>query len=270
MGKERLILVSNDDGVHAKGLKSLVDVARRFGKVVVAAPAEAMSGMSHAITIKNPLRARKVEEQKNLVVYSCYGTPVDCVKLALNQMLDRKPDIILSGINHGSNSSSSVVYSGTMAVAMEGCINLIPSAGFSLLDYDPDADFNPAARIASQVVENMIEHSLPEGVCLNVNIPALEYKALKGVKLCRQTRGYWKEEFVKRIDPHNSEYYWLTGYYFNQEEEAADTDEAALKAGYVSIVPVQVDLTAYSAFSHLQKWDLNGLKAITGKENNAQ
>jgi 5'-nucleotidase len=256
---ERLILISNDDGVNAKGLRALIEVARPYGRVVVAAPAEAMSGMSHAITIKNPLRARKVEEQKGLTVYSCYGTPVDCVKLALNQMLDRKPDLILSGINHGSNSSSSVVYSGTMAVAMEGCINLIPSAGFSLLDYDHDADFEASKKIASKIVDNIVEQGLPEGICLNVNIPATGYSALKGIKICRQTRGYWKEEFVKRVDPHNAEYYWLTGYYFNQEEEAEDTDEFALKSGYVSVVPIQVDLTAYQAFNHFKNWNLNSL-----------
>ncbi len=197
MKEDRLILISNDDGVEAKGLKCLIEAAGNYGKVIVAAPALAMSGMSHAITIKNPLRANKIREEKDLVVYSCDGTPVDCVKLALNQLTTRRPDIVLSGINHGSNSSSSVVYSGTMAAAMEGCINFIPSAGFSLLDYDPDADFSSAKIIVKKIIENIIQHKLPEGVCLNVNIPAIGLEEMKGIKICRQTKGYWKEEFVK-------------------------------------------------------------------------
>ncbi len=259
MKEDRLILISNDDGVEAKGLKCMIEAARSFGEVIVAAPKLAMSGMSHAITIKNPLRAKKIREEENLTVYSCEGTPVDCVKLALNQLTNRRPDIVLSGINHGSNSSSSVVYSGTMAAAMEGCINFIPSAGFSLLDYDPDADFSASRVIVTKVIENIIQHKLPDGVCLNVNIPAVSLQELKGIRLCRQTRGYWKEEFVKRLDPHNGEYFWLTGNYFNQEEEAEDTDEFALREGYVSMVPIQVDLTAYKAWPHLEKWNLNSL-----------
>ncbi len=254
-----MILISNDDGIDAKGLRCLVEAARNYGKVIVAAPSHAMSGMSHAITIKNPLRVNKIREEKDLVIYSCEGTPVDCVKLALNQLTARRPDIVLSGINHGSNSSSSIVYSGTMAAAMEGCINLIPSAGFSLLDYDPDADFSAAQVIVTKTIENIIDRNLPEGVCLNVNIPAIDLKALKGIKICRQTRGYWKEEFVKRIDPHNGEYFWLTGNYFNQEEKAEDTDEYALRQGYVSIVPIQVDLTAYKSWPHFDNWNLNSL-----------
>jgi 5'-nucleotidase len=257
LNEDRLILISNDDGIDAKGLKCLVEVASEYGKVVVAAPKHAMSGMSHAITIKNPLRAYKLREEKNLVIFSCEGTPVDCVKLAMNQLTSRKPDMVLSGINHGSNSSSSIVYSGTMAAAMEGCINFIPAAGFSLLDYDPDADFTGAKMIARKIIENIIDHRLPEGVCLNVNIPAAKPEALKGIKICRQTKGYWKEEFVKRIDPHNGEYFWLTGDYFNAEEEAEDTDEYALRQGYVSIVPIQVDLTAYNSWPHFRKWNLN-------------
>jgi 5'-nucleotidase len=257
VGGERLILIANDDGVNASGLMNLVNVASRFGHVIVAAPAEGMSGMSHAITIKTPLRARRVQNANGIEIYSCLGTPVDCVKLALNQLLPRKPDLLLAGINHGSNSSSSIVYSGTMAIAIEGCINLIPSAGFSLLDYRPEADFTAASKIAEKVISNMIEKGLPEGVCLNVNIPASPLSEMRGVRVCRQTKGMWKEEFVKRIDPHNGEYFWLTGTYFNQEEDSDDTDEYALKNGYVSIVPVQIDLTAYRALPHFKDWDLN-------------
>lgn len=257
MKNERLILVSNDDGVEAKGLKALVEVASRFGKVVVAAPAEAMSGMSHAITIKTPLRAKRLKHLNSHEIYSCQGTPVDCVKLALNQLLDgRKPDLVLSGINHGSNSSSSVVYSGTMAVAMEGCINEIPSAGFSLLSYDPDADFTAAQDIVGKIISGMIHHGLPGGVCLNVNIPGVPGDQLRGISVCRQAKGMWKEEFVRRVDPHQGEYFWLTGYYLNREEDKEDTDEYVLARNYVSVVPVHVDLTAVHALDEIKKWDL--------------
>lgn len=259
MSEERLILIANDDGVDAKGIMSLVEVASKYGHVVVAAPAEAMSGMSHAITIKTPLRAKKIHSRDGVDIFSCQGTPVDCVKLALNQLLTRKPDLLLAGINHGSNSSSSIIYSGTLAIAMEGCINQIPSVGFSLLDFNPDADFSSASIIAAKVIENIIENGLPDGVCLNVNIPSLPYKDLKGIKICRQTKGMWKEEFVKRIDPHNGEYYWLTGTYFNQEENSEDTDEFVLRDGYVSIVPIRVDMTAYDSIPHFRNWNLNSL-----------
>lgn len=252
-----LILIANDDGVEAKGLKTLIDLARGFGDVVVAVPAEPMSGMSHAITIKTPLRVKKEKEEQGLTVYSCQGTPVDCVKLALNKLVDRKPDLLLSGINHGSNASSSIVYSGTMAAAIEGCINQIPSAGFSLLDFSPDADFTAAAKVIEKIISNIIQSGLPEGVCLNVNIPAVPFAELKGMKVCRQTKGCWKEEFVRRVDPHNGEYFWLTGSYLNYEENADDTDEYALTHSYVSIVPVRVDLTSHEGIRFLNSWDLN-------------
>jgi len=257
LNKQKLILVSNDDGVDAKGLKTLIEVASRYGRVVVVAPSEAQSGMSHAITIKTPLRAKRLKKSDSLEIYSCQGTPVDCVKLAVNQLLDgQQPDLLLSGINHGSNSSSSVIYSGTMSVAMEGCVNQIPSAGFSLLSYDPDADFTAAGKIVEKVIENIFENGLPEGVCLNVNIPYVKYDEMKGVKVCRQAKGLWKEEFVKRVDPHQGEYYWLTGYYLNLEEESEDTDEWALAQNFATIVPIHIDLTAYSALEEIKKWKM--------------
>lgn len=257
MNKEKLILVSNDDGVEAKGLKALTEVASRFGKVVVVAPAEAQSGMSHAITIKNPLRARRLKSNIDTEIYSCQGTPVDCLKLAVNQLLHGKiPDLVLSGINHGSNSSSSVVYSGTMAVAMEGCVNQIPSIGFSLLSYDPDADFTAAGIIAGKVIENVMQKGLPENVCLNVNIPYVTVDKIKGIQVCRQAKGLWKEEFVKRVDPHQGEYYWLTGYYLNLEEESEDTDEYLLSQNFATVVPVSIDHTAYDAIPEIKSWKL--------------
>jgi 5'-nucleotidase len=213
--------------------------------------------MSHAITIKTPLRVKRLKGSGSAEIYSCQGTPVDCVKLAVNQLLHgKKPDLLLSGINHGSNSSSSVIYSGTMSVAMEGCVNQIPSAGFSLLSYDPDADFTAASKIVEKVIENIFEKGIPDGVCLNVNIPYVTMDKMNGVKVCRQAKGLWKEEFVKRVDPHQGEYYWLTGYYLNLEENSEDTDEFALAHNYASIVPIQIDLTAYSALPVLKSWSL--------------
>lgn len=255
--KDRLILVSNDDGVNAKGLKCLVEVAREFGNVVVVAPMEAMSGMSHAITIKTPLRSKKLKEEEGLQVYSCAGTPVDCIKLAFNHILGRRPDMVLSGINHGSNSSASVVYSGTMAAAMEGCVNLVPSIGFSLLSYDADADFRHARDIVRKVISMVLKNGLDDNVCLNVNIPEMNGEAVKGIKVVRQAKGFWKEEFDRREDPHNGEYFWLTGYFKNEEPDSPDTDEYVLEQNYASVVPVTVDLTAYKALNDLKNWDFD-------------
>lgn len=254
MEKERLILVTNDDGVEAKGLKSLVEIVREFGKVVVVAPEESQSGMSHAITTKFPLRVRTVKEEKGLEIYSCSGTPVDCVKLALHQLLDRKPDMLVSGINHGSNASVSIVYSGTMAAAIEGSINKINSIGFSLVDYSANADFDAAGIYVRRIVGKVFMNGMWNGTCLNVNIPAGKENELKGIKVCRQTDGYWQEEFEKRIDPNNREYYWLTGYFSNSEPLADDTDEWALKNKFVSVVPIQTDFTSYARVKELKKW----------------
>jgi len=255
--RERLFLITNDDGVDAKGLNSLIELIRPKGKVFVIAPDQGQSGMSHAITVKTPIRIHKLKEEEDLVVYSCNGTPVDCIKLALNKLLDRMPDLILSGINHGSNSSSSVIYSGTMAAAIEGCMNGVPSAGLSLLDYSPDARFNGIMKYADRIIENIISNGLPEGVCLNVNFPVNNVQEIKGVRICRQNRGVWKEEFDQRKDPQNKDYFWLTGEFFNLEPDAEDTDEWALKNDYISVVPVHADLTSYEAIDHMKKWDMN-------------
>ena len=242
MKKEKpLILITNDDGAQAAGLEALIEVASEFGRVVVVAPEESQSGMSHAITMKQPIRVKQLKEN----FYSCSGTPTDCVKLALNQLLDRKPDLLLSGVNHGSNASVSIVYSGTMAAVIEGGINNIHSIGFSLLDYAPDADFKPGKKYIRKVIKEVIKNGIPTEICLNVNIPALSGPQIKGIKICRQTRGFWQEEFDKRTDPFNRDYYWLTGYFKNREPEASDTDEWALKKGYVSIVPIRVDFTCF-------------------------
>ncbi len=253
-----LILVTNDDGVHAGGIKSLMETAAEFGDVLVVAPSTGQSGMSHAITVKEPIRAEKIVEESGIRVYSCTGTPVDCVKLAISQIIAGKPDLVLSGVNHGANSAASVIYSGTMAAAIEGCINQVPSIGFSLADYSPYADFSVAKVFIHKIIENVVKNGLPEEICLNVNIPAVEEKLVKGVKVVRQNKGFWKEEFDKRTDPMNRQYYWLTGEYKNCEPDASDTDEWALKNNYVAVVPVHIDMTGYAAIKALKK-QFNGL-----------
>ncbi len=213
-----------------------------------------MSGMSHAITIKVPLRAKLVEEEPGFQSYLTNGTPVDGVKLVFHSLIDRKPDLLVSGINHGSNSSSSVLYSGTMAAAMEGAIHHIPSIGFSLLDYDPDADFSASVQVAAEVISKVLEEGLPDGICLNVNVPALAMEDIKGIRMCKQANGYWKEEFEKRKDPIGREYYWLTGFFHMREADngGEGTDEWALKNGYASVVPVNTDMTAYKVLEEMK------------------
>jgi 5'-nucleotidase len=255
--EEKLILVCNDDGIHAPGIEALIETVKPFGKVLVVAPSEGQSGMSHAITIKVPLRIHRVknEEETNVQRYVCSGTPVDCVKLAISRIAERKPDLIVSGINHGGNSSASIVYSGTMAAAMEGCVNGIPSIGFSLLDVSREADFTAVKKIAHEIIEKILASPLDPGVCLNVNVPQLPHSAIKGIKICRQTKGLWIEEFDKRTDPNRKDYYWLTGLFQNLEPNATDTDEWALTNNYVSIVPVKIDLTSYETMDKIKPWE---------------
>jgi 5'-nucleotidase len=250
-----LILVSNDDGYKAKGISSLTEIAKEFGDVVVVAASESQSAKSHSITIKDPIRYKKLEDTPELTRYVLKGTPADGVKLALCSILDRKPDLLLSGVNHGTNSSTSVVYSGTMAAALEGAIHRIPSIGFSLLDYRPDADFDAAIPFIRQIIRQTITSGLPEGICLNVNIPAVPREELRGIMVCRQTNGYWRESFEIREDPRGARYSWLTGTFINREPDATDTDEWALKNNYISVVPIQSDFTAHEHIDHLKSWE---------------
>lgn len=256
MKKKPLILVSNDDGVNALGLKALIEVVTEFGEVIVVAPEKGESGMSHAISIVTPIRKKLIHKEENLTIYSVNGTPVDCVKLALNQLVDRKPDFLVSGINHGSNASISVIYSGTMGAAIEGCFNGIPSAGFSLLNHDPNADFSAAKVFTRIVFKEMIKNGLSNGTCLNVNVPNEPLEKISGIEVCRMAKGVWKEEYDKRTDPHGREYYWLTGHFNNYEPNAKDTDEAVLAANKVAVVPVSVDITDYEALERLKNWNL--------------
>jgi len=260
-----LILVVNDDGVTAKGIKALVEAVKDLGEVVVVAPDSPQSGMGHAITISKPLRLSPVNYFEGVKAYKCSGTPVDCVKLAVDKVLHRKPDLCVSGINHGSNSSINIIYSGTMSAAFEASLEGIPSVGFSLCDYMPDADFSAAIHYAKLVSEQILQNGLPKYGLLNVNIPKLPVKLIKGIKIGRQAHAKWEEEYVERMDPFGRPYYWLTGKFVNYDQ-GHDTDEFALENGYVSVVPVQHDLTAHQAVPYInENWKL---KTATGDEGN--
>lgn len=252
-----LILVTNDDGITAPGLRALIRYMNEIGDVVVVAPDSPQSGMGHAITLDNTLYTKRVNiDQGETEEYSCSGTPADCVKLALQELLDRKPDICVSGINHGSNSSINVIYSGTMSAAIEAGIEGVPAIGFSLCDYSWSANFESIGEPIKKIVREALENGMPMGVVLNVNLPKLEKENIKGIKICRQARANWKEKFDKRTNPMGKDYYWLTGE-FELLDKGEDTDEWALANGYVSIVPTQFDLTAHHAIQHINNWNLH-------------
>ena len=251
---QRVIFVTNDDGVNARGLGKMVEVAREFGHVVVVAPETSQSGMAHAITMGHPLYLRTVRKEPGLEVYACSGTPVDCVKMALDHLLrNHKIDLVCSGINHGSNAAINVLYSGTMGAAIEGGFYNVPSIGFSLTDHSENADFEAAGNYAREIITGILDNRPAVPLCLNVNIPVGKPHDIKGIKVCRQCRGYWREEFFCRQDPRGKDYFWLTGEFQNAEPEAADTDEWALRNMYVSVVPVQVDLTNHAQVVSLGK-----------------
>ncbi|MBP7152267.1 MAG: 5'/3'-nucleotidase SurE [Paludibacteraceae bacterium] len=250
---KNLILISNDDGIDAKGIKILTKLMQQLGDVVVVAPDVPRSAQSNALTVTQPIRFRKIEEEEGMIRYSCTGTPTDCVKIALNEILNRKPDLLVSGINHGSNSAINVIYSGTMGAVFEGCENGIPSIGFSLASHFPDPDFGYFEPYVLKIAQTVLEKALPESVCLNVNAPCGE---IRGVRVSRQCKGYWTKEFAGRTDPAGRAYYWLTGYFENMEPDAEDTDEWAISHGFISIVPDKIDLTAYEAMETIRSWDL--------------
>lgn len=251
MGKP-LIFITNDDGVDAKGLQTVMEVASRIGRVVVIAPEKQQSGQSHSITMHKPLYLKTISKSENVEVYSCSGTPVDCVKMAFDHMLaDSLPDLTISGINHGSNSAISVLYSGTMGAAIEASFYGRPAMGISLLDHDPDADFTAAAEISEKIIRKILASQIEMPMCLNVNIPAVAASEIKGIHVCRQNEGYWRETFIKRQDPRGRDYFWLTGEFFNTEPGSVDTDEWALANNIVSIVPIQVDMTNHQQVREL-------------------
>lgn len=270
--KKPTILVVNDDGITAPGIKALIEVMQEIGHVVVVAPDGPQSGMGHAITIGKPLRFDKVDLYPGVEMYKCSGTPVDCVKLAVNIVFKgKKPDLCVSGINHGLNNSINVIYSGTMSAAVEGAIEKIPSIGFSLDDFAQDADFSHCKSFIKTIALQVLAHGLPEATLLNVNFP--KGANLKGIKICRQANAKWAEEFDKREDPYKRPYYWLTGVFENYDK-GEDTDVWALDHGYVSVVPVQFDLTAHHAIPILNSWDFENGNAekinITAKANGSQ
>ncbi|ASZ09527.1 5'/3'-nucleotidase SurE [Chitinophaga pendula] len=250
--KERIILVTNDDGVTAPGIRALIEAVSPLGKVVVVAPDSPQSGKGHAITIGVPLRLNQVDIFEGIEAWQCSGTPVDCVKLARDKILHRLPDICVSGINHGANHSINIIYSGTMSAAMEAAIEGIPSVGFSFLDYSFDADFSIPKQVAASVTSRMLENNYPPGTLFNVNIPMASAEEFKGIKICRQADAKWVEEFDERRDPHGKKYYWLTGEFRNRDN-GQDTDVWALENNYASLVPVQFDLTHYKMKEHLEK-----------------
>ena len=253
--KRPLILVTNDDGINAPGIKTLISVIKDIGDVIVVAPDSPQSGMGHAITINSTLHSSRITPKNSEIIeYSCSGTPADCVKLAINELMPRKPDLCVSGINHGSNSSINVIYSGTMSAAIEAGIEGVPAIGFSLLDYSWNADFSQSKDFIRKITLNALNNGIPKGVVLNVNIPAVKKSDIMGVKICRQAKAYWVEEFDKRKNPLGQEYYWLTGKFVNKDP-GEDTDEWALKNNYISIVPVEFDLTAHHAIQGINEWD---------------
>ncbi len=261
MAKEKpLILVTNDDGITAPGIRHLIKLMKEIGEVVVVAPDSPQSGMGHAITVEghlycDPVKLRTNETHKE---FSCSGTPADCVKIACQEVLKRQPDICVSGINHGSNSAINVIYSGTMSAAVEAGTTGIPAVGFSLLDYSWEADFEPISKYIKTIVRNILEHGLPKGVVLNVNLPKLPEAEIKGIKICRQSKAHWEEQFVKQTNPRGRAYYWPVGEFVNEENGSGkDTDEWALEHGYVSVVPVQFDLTAHTAIANIKSWEIH-------------
>lgn len=256
MAKKPLILVTNDDGITAPGIRKLIEVMRKIGEVVVVAPDTPQSGQGHAITLNETLHLNKMKSSiEGVEEYTCSGTPADCVKIGIKEVLKKKPDLCVSGINHGSNASINVIYSGTMSAAVEAGIEGIPSIGFSLLDYDWDADFNGLEPFVEKIAKNVLENGLPDGVVLNVNFPKISEESFKGIKVARQARANWNEKFDKRVSPMGREYYWLTGVFENLDG-GEDTDEFALANNYITIVPVQFDLTAHHFIQKLNTWNL--------------
>lgn len=254
MAAKPLILITNDDSITAKGIANLVEAMRPLGDLLVVAPDKPQSGMGHAITIHHPLRLKKSNVFEGIEAYTCSGTPVDCVKLAIYEIIKTRPTLLVSGINHGSNAATNVLYSGTMSAAVEGAIEGIPSIGFSLLDHHSDADFAASAHYARLIAKEVLDNNLQKGVCLNVNIPKGKLEEIKGAKVCRQGRAFWEDSFDKRTDPFGGDYFWLTGD-FHTTDKGEDTDMWALENNFVSIVPTQFDMTAHHVISTLNEWN---------------
>ena len=265
--KRPLLLISNDDGYRAKGINSLTDMLKDMADIIVCAPDDARSGYSCAFSAGIPLRLNLQHQEDGLEVWSCNGTPVDCVKMALAELCPRRPDMVIGGINHGDNASVNTHYSGTMGVTIEGCLKYIPSVAFSLCDQRADADFEPLRPYVRMITRKVLSEGLPQGVCLNVNFPGMASSAsvagviasqtgYKGVRVCRMAFGTWYNEVVKCHHPRGYDYWWMVGHYRNDEPEAEDTDNWALRHGYVAITPTQIDVTAYDAIKYVREWNI--------------
>jgi 5'-nucleotidase len=251
MKDKPLILITNDDGVKAPGIRALISYIRPFGRVVVVAPDRPQSGTAHAVTIAHPLRLELITRETDYEEYCCNGTPADCVKLAFKIVMRRRPDFLFSGINHGSNASINIIYSGTMAAVLEGALAGVPSVGFSINNYSLNANFGPSEQFVKTIAASVIADGLPNGVCLNVNIPDIPENEIKGIKVCRQAEGTWQEDFDEREDPNGRKYYWMKGVYA-KIGNGQDTDQWAVENNYVAVVPVQFDLTAIGAIETLR------------------
>jgi 5'-nucleotidase len=244
MYKKQTILITNDDGITAPGIRALVEAVQDLAEIIVVAPDRPQSGMGHAITIGEPLRMNEVNIFEGVKAYQTTGTPADCVKLAKSVVLHRKPDLCISGINHGSNASINILYSGTMSAAMEAALEGIPAIGFSLLDFSHNADFSLAKQVAHILSKKVLEDGLPPHTLLNVNIPKCTIQEHKGMKICKQGNGSWNENFDTRKDPRGVEYHWMVGSFVHKDQDA-DSDINVLDQNYTSIVPIQYDLTHY-------------------------
>jgi len=256
--KKPLILVTNDDGITAPGLRKLISIMHKIGEIVVVAPDKPQSGMGHAVTVMSPLRIKEFFSDNRHPEYSCDGTSVDCVKMGLKVVMNRKPDIVVSGINHGSNASVNILYSGTMAAALEAAIEDIPAIGFSLNNFSINASFEGFEHYIEIITRQVLQNGLPPATCLNVNIPDVNGSQIKGIKIARQGRGMWNEQYHERTDPFKRNYYWISGV-FESREEDEDTDIWAIKNNYISVVPVHVDMTSHNGIQKLKEWDLGNL-----------
>ncbi len=260
-----LILVTNDDGITAKGIASLIEAVKDFGQVLVVAPDSPQSGMGHAISVHRILRLNAYKGFGEIQAFSTNGTPVDCVKLAIYEVLKgRKPDFLVSGINHGNNSSTNVLYSGTMSAAVEGALENIPSIGFSLDDFAPDADFSVCQAVVKSMMQAAMSGEFPKHICLNVNVPKVDFDDFKGIRICRQAHAFWKDSFDKRLDQFGKPYFWLTGE-FDSFDTGEDTDTFALSQGYASVVPIQFDMTAHHALATINNWKIEPAKYFSNK-----
>ena len=253
--KKPLILISNDDGYQAKGINELIRMVRDYGDVLVCAPDGPRSGQACAFSATTPLTLTLKHQEDGVQIWACNGSPVDCVKMALAELCPRKPDLVIGGINHGDNASVNTHYSGTMGVTLEGCMKYIPSLAFSLCDYRADANFTPLEPYIRKMTQQVLSEGLPQGVCLNVNFPVIEGN-YKGVRICRMSRGTWRNEVTRCHHPRGYDYWWMVGHYQNDEPEAMDTDRWALDHGYVAITPTRVDVTDYEAMEELKKFTI--------------